>query len=233
MARNAPTVRPSIPERRIPPLQPGDHLTREEFERRYDATPGLKKAELIEGVVYMPPPVSFEWHAEPHVHLAGWAWTYRVSTPGVRGGSDASVRLREGNMPQPDVFLLIDPARGGQAKFSDDGYIEGAPELVCEVAASSAGIDLHEKREVYRRHGVREFIVWRTFDSQIDYFVLRGNQFIAHNADADGVFRSEIFPGLWLNAPALLQNDFVQFLHTLHDGIASPEHAAFVARLNP
>ena len=42
---------------RILPLEHGDHLTREEFERRYEAMPHVRKAELIEGVVYMPSPV--------------------------------------------------------------------------------------------------------------------------------------------------------------------------------
>src|SRR5438552_9352358 len=95
LAHQSPRIKPSV----IPPLQAGDHLTREEFERRYDATPGLKKAELINGVVFMPPPVSFEWHSEPHINLAGWLWVYRSYTPGVRGGTDGSVRLADSNMP--------------------------------------------------------------------------------------------------------------------------------------
>src|SRR4051794_8011459 len=199
---NAPAFPTPSAERPISPLQAGDHLTRDEFERRYDATPGLKKAELIDGVVYMPPPVSFEWHSEPHIHLAGWLWVYRAHTPGVRGGADASLRLLESNMPQPDTFLLIDPAHGGQARVGTDDYIEGAPELVCEVAASSAGIDLHEKLDIYRRNGVKEYIVWRTFDGAIDYFISRDDQYVRHVADPQGRFRSEAFPGLWLDAAA-------------------------------
>jgi Uma2 family endonuclease len=231
MSRTEPKiVRPSI----IPPLESGDHLTRDEFERRYDATPNIKKAELINGVVFMPPPVSAERHGEPHHHLAGWLWNYRVATPGVRSGIDASVRMLEDSMPQPDLFLLIDPLRGGQSRLSSTGgYLEGAPELVCEVAASSAGIDLHDKLEMYQLAGVREYIVWRTLEGAIDYFVLRGGTFVPHSADNGGCLRSEAFPGLWLNRDAILRDDLAEFVKTMQAGLASPEHAAFVARLKP
>ena len=140
----------------IPPLQNGDWLTREEFERRYDATPGLTKAELIDGVVYMPPPVSHDDHSEPHFDLIGWLAQYRALTPGVRGGDNGSLRLALGSMPQPDGYLLILPSHGGQARIDEDGYVEGAPELVAEVSASRASFDLNDKLNTYRRGRVRE-----------------------------------------------------------------------------
>lgn len=179
----------------------------------------------------MPPPVSFQWHSEPHSHLAGWLWTYRVQTPGVRCGADGSVRLAEANVSQPDLFLLIDPAHGGQARVSADDYVEGAPELVCEVAATSAGIDLHDKLEIYKRNGVKEYIVWRTFDRAIDYFLLRDGDYVRHVPDASGRYRSQVFPGLWLDAPALLRGDLGVFLLFTQEGVGSLEHGAFVERL--
>src|SRR4051812_20108352 len=100
----------------IPPLQPGDRLTRAEFERRYDATPNLKKAELIEGVVYMPPPVS-DGHSSPHFDLIGWLSIYRAATPGTAGGDNGSLRLDLDNMPQPDAFLRILESHGGQSRI--------------------------------------------------------------------------------------------------------------------
>jgi Uma2 family endonuclease len=134
-------------------------------------------------------------------------------------------------MPQPDTFLLIDPSHGGQAQISADNYIERAPELICEIAASSAAIDLHEKFEIYQRSGVREYIIWRTFDRAIDYFVLREGTFARHSADPAGRFRSDVFPGLWLDAAALLRNDVAALLRSLQEGIGSPEHADFVRHL--
>src|SRR5205807_2572473 len=128
----------------IPPLQPGDRLTRTEFERRFDATPHLKKAELIEGVVYMPPPVS-DGHSSPHFDLITWLGTYRVATPGTAGGDNGSLRLDLDNMPQPDAFLRVLEEFGGQSRIDADGYVEGAPELIAEVAATSASYDLHAK----------------------------------------------------------------------------------------
>src|SRR3954454_9356608 len=145
---------------RVPYLENGDHLTRAEFERRYDAMPHLKKAELIEGVVYMPSPVRYKHHSRPHFDLIGWLAQYRAATPGVEGGDNGSIRLDLDNMPQPDAFLMVLPECGGQARISDDDYVEGAPELVAEVASSSVSFDLHQKLQVYRRSGVREYAVW-------------------------------------------------------------------------
>ena len=147
----------------IPPLENGDRLTRE-FERRYDAMPGVKKAELIEGIVYMPSPVSFRRHGRPHIQIGGWLLVYEAGTPGVFAADNASARLDLDNEPQPDAMLIIDPRYGGHARIADDDFIEGAPELVAEVASSSVSIDLHKKLHVYRRNGVREYLVWRVQD---------------------------------------------------------------------
>ena len=72
------------------------------------------------------------------------------------------MRLDEDNEPQPDVLLRIEPDAGGQSRVSGDDYIEGAPELVVEIVASSTSVDLHDKLRAYRRNGVREYVVWRT-----------------------------------------------------------------------
>jgi Uma2 family endonuclease len=214
-----------------PPLEPGDHLTRDEFERRYDAMPGLKKVELVEGVVYMSSPVRWNQHARPHVDVLTWLRVYAAHTPGVQVGDNVSVRLDGDNMPQPDAAMIIDPARGGQAAISEDDYIEGAPELVVEVAASSASIDLNTKLRVYRRNRVREYLVWRVLDAAIDWFVLRQGQFERLAPGPDGIYRSEVFPGLWLDASAFAASDLLGVLDVLRRGIGEPEHAGFVDRL--
>jgi Uma2 family endonuclease len=216
----------------IPPLEPGDRLSRDEFERRYVAMPLLKKAELIEGVVYMPSPVRLRRHGQPHFRLVGWLATYEAGTPGVVGGDNGTARLDMANEPQPDALLLIDPACGGQARISADDYIELAPEWVGEIAASSASYDLHTKLEVYRRNGVREYVVWRVLDGQLDWFVLRSDQYERLTPDGEGILRSEVFPGLWLDAAALIRGDMPRVLAVVGQGLGSSEHAAFVQRLN-
>lgn len=214
----------------IPPLENGDHLTREEFERRFDATPNLKKAELIEGRVYMPPPVS-HGHGEPHFDLITALGIYRFGTPGVMGAGDSSIRLDPKNMPQPDTYLLIDPQLGGQARIDDEGYLRGGPEFVAEVSASSASYDLHEKLGLYLRHQVREYLVWRVYDQALDWFVLSKGKFNRQRPDSGGVFRSRVFPGLWLDAPALLRGDYTTLSKVLQRGLKSKEHAEFVKKL--
>ena len=195
--------------------------------------PELKKAELIEGVVYMPSPVRLRRHGRPHAHLITWLGIYESATPGVIVADNASVRLDLDNEPQPDAVLFIDPANGGQARISPDDYIEEAPELVAEVASSSVSYDLNAKLKVYRRNGVREYIVWRVLDRQIDWFVLRDGEFVRLPLDEAGLYRSKVFPGLWLDPAALVRGDTQSVQAALQRGLASREHADFVARLNP
>jgi Uma2 family endonuclease len=213
------------------PLEPGDHLTREEFERRYDAMSAAKKAELIEGVVYMPSPASGEYHGRPHARLAFWLSSYQFHTLGTDVHCESSVRLGTENEPQPDVLLMIEPRCGGRIRFASDGFVEGAPELVAEIAASSVSIDLHAKKRVYERCGVREYVVWRVLDEAIDWFVLRNGQFEQLSPDAEGRVKSEVFPGLWLDPAALVRGDLATVMQVLQLGLASAEHGAFVERL--
>ncbi len=214
-----------------PPLENGDRLTRAEFERRFDAMPHLKKAELLEGVVYMPSPVRLRHHGIPHADVMTWLGVYRASTPGVIFADNTSARLDLDNEPQPDALLMIEPHRGGQARISDDDYIEGAPELVVEVASSSVSIDVHLKRHIYRRCGVCEYVIWRVLDRQIDWLVLRDGQFVPLEPHAQGQYRSVSFPGLWLDPAALLKGDISAVLELLRQGLATPEHQEFVRRL--
>jgi Uma2 family endonuclease len=222
-----------IPQRersaRIPPLEAGDHLTRDEFERRYSAMPALKKAELIEGVVHMPAAaVRWSQHASPSANLITWMTTYCGATPGVSSGDNGSIRLDLDNEPQPDAAMIILPGFGGQVRISDDDYIEGAPELVAEVSENTVSIDLHAKRRVYLRNGVREYIVWRVMDRALDWFALRQGQYVPIPAQPDGTARSETFPGLWLDVESMLDLKLPAVLKALDRGLQSPEHASFV-----
>jgi Uma2 family endonuclease len=236
MAVSTPHSKPAGPteaqnDGAIPPLEQGDRLTRAEFERRYEAMPHVKKAELIEGEVYMPSPVRQRQHGRQHSHLNFWLCAYEGSRPGVEAGDNSSVRLDLDNMPQPDGLLFIQPEHGGQVRIDEDGYIEGAPDLVGEVAASSASYDLGKKLGAYRRNRVREYVVWRVLDRQIDWFVHREERFDRLSPGPDGILRSTVFPGLWLDPAALLRGDLKTVSAVLQQGLSSPEHADFVARL--
>ena len=179
----------------------------------------------------MPSPVRLNRHGRPHLHLVTWLGIYEGATPGIIAADNASTRLDLDNEPQPDAVLLIEPDHGGQARIGPDDYVEGAPELVAEVASSSASYDLNSKLHVYRRNGVREYIVWRVLDQQIDWFVLRDGEFIRLSVDDAGLYRSEVFPGLWLDPAALVRGETASVQATLQRGLAGQEHRDFVARL--
>ncbi len=217
-------------EEMIPELEAGDHLTRREFHRRYEAMPHLKKAELIEGAVYMSSPVKLN-HSEYTYLLSGWLCWYSTMTPGLKGSDNGTVILDEDNEPQPDVFLRISEENGGQSWRDENGYLEGAPELVVEVASSSVSYDLHGKKNLYRRNGVKEYIVWRVKDQQLDWFILQEGAFVQLAPDANGIIESTVFPGLRLAVQPLLSGDMQTVLAELQKGIASPVHQAFVELL--
>lgn len=192
-----------------PPLQAGDVLSRAEFERRYAAMPDLKKAELIDGMVYMAPAVRADHHGFPHVDLATLFRVYAAKHGGLKVADNSTVRLDMLNEPQPDLLLMRD---GGQAKIDADGYVSGAPELVAEIAASSASYDLHQKKRAYLRSGALEYLVWIVAEKRIVWWHLQGDEFVEIEPTADGSLESPNFPGLAIDAAALIAGDFTKAL---------------------
>jgi len=211
----------------IPPLENGDKLTRLEFERRYYAMPHLKKAELIEGIVYMASPLRIKSHGEPHSYIITWLGTYIAFTPSVGLADNATVLIDADNEPQPDALLRLE--NGGQSHINEDDYVVGAPELIVEIAASTASYDLHEKFKIYRRNQVQEYLVWRVYDGQFDWFKLNNEgEYIKLEPNENGIICSQIFPGLWLDQDALLTGNLAQVLTILHQGLNSIEHQNFL-----
>ncbi|NES69312.1 MAG: Uma2 family endonuclease [Okeania sp. SIO2D1] len=217
------------PIKTIPPLENGDQLTRIEFEQRYEQMPHVKKAELIEGIVYMASPLRFTQHAEPHALIMTWLGTYWSATPGIKVGDNATVRFDAENELQPDALLRI--TENGQSTISEDGYVEGAPELIVEIAASTASIDLHDKLKAYRRNQVQEYLVWRVYDQEVDWFRLREGKYIKLQTNEQGIICSEYFPGLWLAKTALITGDLAQVLAILQQGLNTPEHQNLVKKM--
>ncbi len=224
-------VEDEVIEERVPLLENGDRLTRDEFERRYEAMPNLKKAELIKGVVYMPSPVRHQRHSKPHSYVMIWLGTYFVATPGLDIGDNVTVRLDDENDPQPDAMLRLPAELGGQSRVDEDDYISGAPELIVEIAASSASYDLHDKKDVYRQYGAQEYVVWRVVNRAIDWFRLENGQYVKVEPDDEGIIESRVFPGLRLATKALLAGDLARVLAELQKGLDSDEHKAFVQKL--
>lgn len=186
-----------------PALENGAVMTREEFHRLYAECEGYERVELIEGVVDMPSPIKVDSHADPHGLVFLWLGTYAAPLDGVRALPPASVLLDEANEPEPDAMLL----RTTPGWISDDGYVAKAPELVVEIAGSSRSRDANQKRRAYERNGVGEYIVWRTLDKAIDWFVLRDGTFVAKLPDEDGRIESEQFRGLVMDVRAMLAMD--------------------------
>lgn len=190
----------------VPLLENGDALHAREFLRRYEQMPDVKKAELIEGIVYMGSPVSLK-HGEADSLIHSWLGSYASKNRKVRVAANVTVLLDPANTVQPDALLRLLPEEGGASRPGEKGYLRGAPELVVEIAASSASVDLHHKRRAYERNGIREYLVWRVLDGRFDWFQLEGDEYVTRVPDAVGLIRSLIFPGLNLNVPALLRGD--------------------------
>ncbi|MEQ9359169.1 Uma2 family endonuclease [Coleofasciculus chthonoplastes] len=238
----------SLAQQLIPALENGDRLTRAEFERRYSLIPDIKKAELIEGVVYVASPLRYNRHGKPHSQVMTWLGVYVAGTPGVELADNATVRLDLDNEPQPDALLRLDEESGGRSRISEDDYVEGAPELIVEIAASSVSYDLHDKLQAYRRNGVREYLVWLVQDRKFRWYVLDQGEYRQQQPDSLGVLTlrlrsastpsgaevlsSPFLPGLRLDVQALLRGDMSRVLTVLQEGIGCPEHQAFVEELS-
>lgn len=201
--------RSSVP----PPLENAEMLTLTEFLRRYEDMDGLKKAELIGGIVHMPSPVSIS-HARPDGIIQGWLFTY-ASTHQLEVLPNATLLLDTENAFQPDSILCTPPKKGGRVYLNPKGYLCGSPELVVEIASSTASIDLRDKLRIYRRVQVDEYLVWRTRDQEIDWFVLEQGEYVKMKPDRHGKLRSRVFPGLVLDLAAALACDKSRVLAAL------------------
>ena len=218
-----------VREESVLELHTGDRMNREEFHRAYMRTPEGFKAELIGGIVYVASPLTRK-HGIPHISLGATLVFYKAATPGVEAGDNVTVQLGYDAEPQPDLFLRILPEYGGQSGNSKgDDYVDGAPELVAEIALSSRAIDLHAKRNDYLRNGVMEYLVVCVREREVRWFDLREDREL--QLDADKVCRVRCFPGLWIDAEALLAGNDAKLLETLQRGLATPEHTEFAARL--
>ncbi len=213
----------------VAPLVAGQRVNQADFHERYEAMPPGSRAELIGGVVFMPSPVG-KRHYITTANAVGWLWTYRTRTPGVELGDNGSTALDDLGEVQPDAFLRILPDRGGQTR--DMGkIIAGAPEMVIEVADSSKGVDLGPKLADYERAGVLEYIVFAIDPDEVHWHVRQGNRLVRIPPDLDGLYRSKAFPGLWLDPSAMIADDCPAIAIALERGLASEEHAAFVASM--
>jgi Uma2 family endonuclease len=221
----------STPGKGVPPLHNGDRLSLTEFEKRYQAHPHVKKAELVEGVVHMPSPVHLERHAQLHGDVITWLGVYRAATPGVYLADNATVRLDLDNVVQPDALLRLDEALGGRAHVTSDDFLFGPPELVVEIAASSAAYDLHDKLHVYRRNGVQEYFVLTAYEQRAIWYALREGEYHPLESDDQGILRSQVFPGLFFQPEQFWAGDLAGLLAVLQQGLNTPEHTAFVTRL--
>ncbi|MBI2215986.1 MAG: Uma2 family endonuclease [Candidatus Rokubacteria bacterium] len=209
-------------------LQSGDRMTREEFHRIYERMPASFRAELIGGIVYVTSPLRRR-HGTCHATLAALFVNYAARTPGVEVGDNTTILLGEDAEPQPDLYLRVLPEFGGQSRTSEDDDVVGAPELIAEVAHSSRAIDLHAKKGDYARYGVIEYLVALLPERRLVGFDLRTDRDCL--PDADGIYRSRTFPGLWVHVEALFDNETSRVMDSLDRGLATPSHAGLVSSL--
>lgn len=211
----------------IPALENGDHLDQATFHARYEAMPEGVRAELIGGVVYMPSPMRMP-HATYHSRVNHWLVTYSDATPGTVPGDNGTVILGEDSEPQPDNVLTI---VGGQTRLNDKQCLVGPPEWLGEIASSTVSYDLHSKRRDYERYGVQEYAVFIVHQQKVVWFVRENDRFVELQHDSDGILRSRVFPGLWLDPQAFFRLDASRLQQVLQQGLNSAEHQRFVQTL--
>ncbi len=216
--------------RSLPPLENGDQLDQPTFHARYEAMPEETRAELIGGIVYMPSPQKIP-HSKAQKLVLRWLDEYAEGTPGTEVLVNNTQILGPDSEPEPDACLFVTPEFGGRVYVDEDDYLHGSPELVVEVSSSTESIDLHRKKHDYEKAGVREYVVLALRTQQVFWFVRRRGKYRECPLPTDGIFRSREFPGLWLDAEAMLRNQRQGVLTGLRQGLATPEHAAFVGKL--
>jgi Uma2 family endonuclease len=216
--------------KRLPPLENGDQLDQPTFHARYQAMPEDCRAELIGGIVYMASPQKIP-HSETQLLVARWLDEYAEATPGTKALLNNTQILGPESEPEPDVCLFITPESGGRVYVDEEEYLHGAPELIVEVSSSTESIDLHRKKFDYQKAGVREYVVLALRMQQVFWFVRQRGKYKEVPLPGDGIFRSRIFSGLCLDAEAMLRCQRQGVLAALKQGLATAEHAAFVAKL--
>jgi hypothetical protein len=212
----------------VPPLHNGDRLTQEEFHRRYEAYPEDVKFELVGGIVYMASPLRRP-HGTSSPKLSLVLSLYEAATPGTEVADNMTAILGEKSEPQPDLMLRLLTECGGQSAYNEEQYLVGAPEWVGEVAHSSKAIDLGAKRKDYLIAGVQEYLVFCVEEQELVWFHFPSKRKL--KPDRHGVWKSKVFPGLWINGPALLERDSARLISTIQQGLATEEHTAFARRL--
>ena len=210
------------------PLLNGDKLTRDEFLRIWEEHPEIKFAELIRGIVYMPSPLTLE-HGEKAGNMGLFLGTYAAHTEGVKHAHNVTTYMGE-DAPQPVVNLRILPEYGGVTKKRGK-YLSGAPELISEVCVTSSVYDLHQKLAVYEEAGVQEYLAVLMREQEIRWHRLTKRGYQLLGPAGDNLWKSRVFPGLWLDGKALLAGDSAKMMAALQRGLQSPEHEAFVNKL--
>jgi Uma2 family endonuclease len=210
-------------------LRSGDRLTRKEFHRLYEETAEDFRAQLVGGIVYVTASRTPISHGKSSLLFCAPLSKYESQTPGVDACSGTTFFLGDDSEPEPDLHLRISAECGGQTKISDEGYLVGAPEFIVEIAYRSVSIEMHAKKDDYARYGVREYLVHCLEEQELRWFDLPAGKEL--QPDASGIFRIHTFPGLWIKGPAVLARDYQKMMQTLEDGLATPEHAAFVREL--
>ena len=214
----------------VAPFEDGDVLDQPTFHKLYEAAPEGFRAELIGGIVHLPSPVGMR-HGRPHLVLGAWLAQYSAETDGTEAFIDITAIMSGDDEPQPDVSIIITPEAGGQTTVSEGDYLTGAPELAVEIAHTTTLLDLHAKKQMYEKHGVREYIVIETKRRTIHWFIRRDEKFVPLKLGGDGVLKSRIFPGLWLEPAAVFERSAKRLLTVLQLGFATPEYAKFAAKL--
>jgi hypothetical protein len=219
------------PKRFVPPFENGDRLDQKTFHDLYERTPFRFRAELVDGIVYLKIPKPVRLRRRPRLSLSVWLGAYEAETEGVQIAMHATNILIDRNETHPYQTVIVDPALGGRTSINADDFVEGGAELLVEIAERSCSLPYHKKFEQYQKANVREYIIVNLESRNFNWFTNTANGFQPIKPNADGIMKSRVLPGLWLDREATLNDNNKRVRAVLDSGLASPEHAKFVTKL--
>lgn len=155
-----------------------------------------------------------------------WLCQYRRSTPCVESLGRVSIFLDPTTEIETTAAMWLTPGADDRPRWQ---RCEGVPELLVEVTATVHNKVFRRRLRVYEQSEIHELLVVTGDPRDTALYARENGRFARVSPADDGSYRSRVFPGLWLDPSALFSDEWNEMAACLDRGMATEEHAAFVA----